>query len=87
MERVLFCAQYVILAAGREVVAIRRKYTQQEVEQRMRGRIYCNPHDSNLFVRRRTPGSWTMNMGNPWAWCVVVVIALVACAAIGLLLW
>ncbi len=40
MERVLFCAQYVILAAGREVVAIRRKYTQQEVEQRMRGCIY-----------------------------------------------
>lgn len=87
MERVLFCVQYVILAAGREVVAIRRKYTQQEVEQRMRGRIYCNPDDSNLFVRRRTPGSWTMNMGNPWAWCVVVAIALVACAAIGLLLW
>lgn len=83
----LFCVQYVILAAGREVVAIKRKYTQQEVEQRMRGRIYCNPHDSNLFVRRRTPGSWTMNMGNPWAWCVVVAIALAACAAIGLLLW
>lgn len=87
MERVLFCAQYGILAAGSEVVAIKRKYTQQEVEQRMRGRIYCNPHDSNLFVRRRTPGSWTMNMGNPWAWCVVVAIALAACAAIGLLLW
>ena len=83
----LFCVQYVILAAGREVAAIKRKYTQQEVEQRMRGRIYCNPHDSNLFVRRRTPGSWTMNMGNPWAWCVVVAIALAACAAIGLLLW
>lgn len=87
MERVLFCAQYVILAADREVAAIKRKYTQQEVEERVRGRIYCNPHDSNLFVRRRTPGSWTMNMGNPWAWCVVVAIALAACAAIGLLLW
>ena len=48
MERVLFCVQYGILAAGREVVAIKRKYTQQEVEQHMRGRIYCNPHDSNL---------------------------------------
>lgn len=83
----LFCAQYGILAAGREVVAIKRKYTQQEVEQRMRGHIYCNPHDSNLFVCRRTPGSWTMNMGNPWAWCIVAVIALAACAAIGLLLW
>ena len=78
----LFCAQYVILAADREVVAIRRKYTQQEVEQRMRGRIYCNPHDSNLFVRRRTPGSWTMTMGNPWAWCVVVAIALVVYVAV-----
>lgn len=87
MERVLFCAQYVILAAGRAVAAIKRKYTQQEVEQRMRGRIYCNTHDSNLFVRRRTLGSWTMNMGNPWAWCVVAAIALAACAAIGLLLW
>lgn len=65
-----------------EVVAIKRKYTQQEVEQRMRGRIYCNLDDSNLFVRRRTPGSWTMNMGNPWAWCVVVAIALVVYVAV-----
>lgn len=65
-----------------EVVAIKRKYTQQEVEQRMRGHIYCNLDDSNLFVRRRTPGSWTMNMGNPWAWCVVVAIALVVYVAV-----
>ncbi len=82
MERVLFCVRYVILTADREVAAIKRKYTQQEVEPRMRGRIYCNPDDGNLFVRRRTPGSWTMNMGNPWTWCVVAAIALVVCVAV-----
>lgn len=64
---------------------MRRKYSQQEVWQRMRGRIYCNPDDKNLFVRRRTPGAWTVNLGNPWAWCIAAAAALAACAAVRLL--
>ena len=68
------------------MVAIKRKYSQKEVEAHMRGRLYCNPDDKNLFVRRRVWGAWTMNPGNPWAWCVVGAIALVVCAAVYLLL-
>ncbi|GAB2045211.1 hypothetical protein AGATL06_17080 [Agathobaculum sp. TL06] len=52
----------------------------------MRGRIYCNPYDKNLFVRRRMPGAWTVNLGNPWAWCAVGALALAACAAVWLVL-
>lgn len=44
----------------------------------MRGRIYCNPDNKNLFVRRRTPGAWTMNLGNPWAWSVAGAAVLAA---------
>ena len=83
----LFCLAYDILKAGNEVVAIKRKYSQEEVETRMRGRFYCNPDDKNLFVRRRAWGAWTMNMGNPWAWCAVGAIALAVCLAAYLLLW
>ena len=87
MERVLFCPPCVILTVkGMEVAGIRRKFTQQEVWQHMRGRIYCNPYDKNLFVRRRMPGAWTVNLGNPWAWCAVGALALAACAAVWLVL-
>ena len=44
----------------------------------MRGRIYCNPDDKSLFVRRRTPGAWTMNLGNPWVWSVAGAAVLAA---------
>ena len=68
------------------MVNIKRKYTQQEVWQHMRGRIYCNPDDRNLFVRRKAWGAWTMNVGNPYAWCAVGAIALIICAVVYLLL-
>ena len=66
---------------------IRRKYSQREVEAHMHGRFYCNPDDKNLFVRRRVWGAWTMNLGNPWAWCVMGAIALAVCLVVWLLLW
>lgn len=69
------------------VLAIKRKYSREEVEAHMRGRFYCNPDDKNLFVRRRGWGAWTINMGNPWAWCAVGVIVLVVCLMVWLLLW
>lgn len=69
------------------VVRIKRKDTQQEIGHRMRGRFYCNPDDKNLFVRRSVWGAWTINMGKPWAWCVVGAIALAVCAVVYLLLW
>lgn len=68
------------------MAGIRRKYTQQQVWQHMRGRIYCNPDDKNLFVRRRTPGAWTMNLGNPWTWCVAGAAVLAAGGVAALLL-
>lgn len=83
----LFCLNYAILTAENGVVCIKRKYTQQEVERQMRGRFYCNSDDKNLFVRRSAWGAWTMNMGNPWAWCAVGVIALAICLMVWLLLW
>lgn len=44
-------------------MAMKRKYTQEEVEKHMLGRSYYNPDDLNIFVRRRGLGSWTMNLG------------------------
>lgn len=64
------------------MVDIKRKYSQKEAAHPVRGRLYCNPDDKNLFVRRQTPFAWTINLGNPWAWCVVGGIALVICAAV-----
>ncbi len=52
----------------------------------MRGRFYCNPDDKNLFVRRSVWGAWTINMGNPWAWCAVGAIALAVCIVVYLLI-
>ncbi len=49
---------------------MKRKYTDEEVKKLMVGRIYFNPDDANIFVRRRGIGSWTMNMGNVWSWVI-----------------
>ena len=61
---------------------MKRKYTQQEVERLMVGRLYCNPNDKNIFVRRRGLAAWTMNLGNPWAWCITGAAALVICLVV-----
>lgn len=45
----------------------KRKYSQEEIEQKMSGRIYANPDDLNIFVRRKGFCSWTMNLGNIWS--------------------
>ena len=59
---------------------MKRRYTREEVLERMIGTsIYFNPDDTNIFVRKRFGiGSWTMNMGNPWAWAIVGGIVLIA---------
>ncbi len=56
---------------------MKRKYTQEEVEAHMMGRIYINPDDLNIFVRRRGVYSYTMNLGNKWSW-VIMLIELIA---------
>ena len=59
---------------------MKRKYTREEVLERMIGNnLYCNPDDTNIFVRKRFGiGAWTMNMGNPWSWAIVGGIVLLA---------
>jgi uncharacterized membrane protein len=46
------------------------------------GRLYVNRADPTLFVEKRTGLGYTLNLGNPWAWLIVVVFY----AAIALLL-
>ena len=51
----------------------KRKWTRQEVWDYLdhhRRRIYCNPQDGNLFVRKRWGLSWALNWGNPRSWLV-----------------
>lgn len=50
---------------------MKRKYTQEEVRQHMSGRIYINSNDTNIFVRRKGIGSWTMNLGNWLSWVIM----------------
>ncbi len=51
---------------------MKRKYSQEEVWQLMKGRMYINKDDANIFVRRkRGMGSFTMNLGNKWTWVIV----------------
>lgn len=50
---------------------MKRRYSQKEVEERMSGRIYANKDDLNIFVRRKVPYSWTMNLGNKWSWIIM----------------
>jgi uncharacterized membrane protein len=48
------------------------------------GRLYFNRADPTLFVERRMGLGYTLNIGNPWSW--VVIIVFVAGIAIPLLL-
>ena len=50
---------------------MKRIYSQEEVEQRMTGRIYVNTDDLNILVKRKTSGAWTMNLGNKWSWVIM----------------
>ncbi|MGL4344745.1 MAG: hypothetical protein ACRCTE_06085 [Cellulosilyticaceae bacterium] len=57
---------------------MKRKYSQEEVEQHMLGRLYINTDDLNIFVRRKEGlYAWTMNLGNKWAWIITCAMALV----------
>lgn len=59
------------------ILIMKRKYSQEEVEQRMSGRIYINRDDLNIFVRRKGLYSWTMNLGNKWSWIIAGLIAVI----------
>jgi uncharacterized membrane protein len=37
------------------------------------GRLYVNRADPTLFVEKRTGLGYTLNLGNPWAWLVMIV--------------
>lgn len=54
---------------------MKRKYSKEEVWQWMSEHdklfYYANRDDANLFIRKRYGISWTINFGNPWAFCVV----------------
>ena len=52
---------------------MKRKYTQEEINERMAGKIYFNKDDSNIFVRGKGIASWTMNYGNKWTWVITFV--------------
>ena len=52
---------------------MKRKYTKEEVWERMTGRMYFNPNDKNIFVKRKTSFSWTMNYGNKWSWLITAL--------------
>ena len=52
----------------------------------MTGRLYFNPDDLNIFVRRG-PGlyAWTMNLGNKWSWVIMgaeVLVILLICVTV-----
>ncbi|MGL4736267.1 MAG: hypothetical protein ACRCW2_02320 [Cellulosilyticaceae bacterium] len=62
---------------------MKRKYSQEEVEKCMSGRLYINRDDLNIFVRRKGVYAWTMNLGNRWSWIimcgeVLVIVMLLA---------
>lgn len=50
---------------------MKRKYSQEEINQHMSGRIYINADDLNIFVKRKGICSWTMNLGNKWSWIIM----------------
>lgn len=58
----------------------RRKYSDEEVrqweEEHHQTVFYINSNDSNLFVRRYllTGRGWTVNLANPVAWIIVIVV-------------
>lgn len=63
---------------------MKRKYTEEEVRERMFMRIYCNPDDLNIFVKRRGICSYTMNLGNPWSWIITGAAVLLVLAMVRL---
>lgn len=65
---------------------MKRKYSQEEVQQRMMGRIYCNKDDLNIFVRKKGLYAYTMNLGNVWSWVITGVLALIGITIVLLLL-
>ncbi len=62
---------------------MKRKYSPEEVREIMTGRIYTNPDDANIFVRRKSSGAWTMNLGNPMSWIIMGAIVF----AVVVVLW
>jgi uncharacterized membrane protein len=37
------------------------------------GRLYFNRSDPTLFIERRMGLGYTLNLGNPWSWVVMIV--------------
>lgn len=62
---------------------MKRKYSQEEVDRSMSGRIYINTDDLNIFLKRKRLCAWTMNWGNKWTW----VIAGAGLLVIAVILW
>ncbi len=52
---------------------MKRKWSQFEVSQKMKGKFYFNKDDGNFFIKRKGICSWTLNFGNPWVWLFHVV--------------
>ena len=46
------------------------------------GLVYVNPDDPALLVPRRFGVVWTLNLGNPWSWLVVALLAALVLAGI-----
>ncbi|MCH1942264.1 hypothetical protein [Holdemania massiliensis] len=64
----------------------KRKYSQEEGNQPMSGRIYINREDARIFVRKRGLYAWTMNLGNPWSWVIMGLELLVVLLITGIFL-
>nr|WP_304955937.1 hypothetical protein [uncultured Acetatifactor sp.] len=42
------------------------------------GRIYFNREDKRLIVKRRNHEcSWTVNLGNKWAWALYIIVFMI----------
>lgn len=53
---------------------MKRKYSQEEVNKLMKGKLYFNRNDTNIFVRLpRALYGWTLNFGNKLAWLVMLL--------------
>ncbi len=56
----------------------RRRYTYYEVKEfRKRNKqksYYFNPKDSNMGIENLDTGGHIMNLGNPYAWILILVI-------------
>lgn len=47
------------------------------------GRLYVNRADPALFVERRVGLGYTLNLGNPWSWVVILVFVVAMAVALG----